>query len=444
MIRLNNKDIARALLWTALCLFGDAINAAQSVKDATAALAGGLEVQVVLGFSNTYRLGAWTPLSVIVTNHRQRFNGKIEVQISRGNELEGSVFTTTYQRTLTLSQNARKQFRFTILLDNFAKPLVIRITRSGQEVSRRILDLRQQFTERQLIVVLSRDADLDYLNHSATDQLRVVYPHPELLPARWQGYDGVSAMVVHGQSLERLSARQYTALKRWLIQGGKLIVSGSPDYSLLRTPRLAALLPAEPIGLLSISDGHGFGEALGRPLSVNRSFVITRVTNLNGPTIFQIDGIPLVLRRDYGMGKVFYFTFDIAAYPFDRWSGMAHLWIKTFNRSPTGRPSSTLHNDLESPIPNMLDGPNRGFPDHLVVFAFLVIYLGTLKLGTRVARTDTICASSVLCIRSAALSSRDERAHCSHRRTPSQRRVCTRRSYCGFLLESTTPGSVAI
>lgn len=311
-----------------------------------------------------------------MTNHDQHVSAEIEVQISRGNELEGSVFNTTYLRNLTLSKNARKQFRFSVLLDNFAKPLVVRGSKADQEIARRTLDLRRHFTESKLIVVLSRDADLDYLNYSSPHHLRVVYPHPELLPEKWQGYDGVSAVVVHEQSLERLSKHQYEALRKWLIQGGNLVVSGSPNYSLLRTPRLSALLPAKPVGLVAMIDGEGLGTAFGLPLTANKPFVINRVDKLRGTTIHQFEDIRLLLARDYGMGTVSYFTFDVAAYPFDRWSGMTSLWRKVFNLSAVDRGSVALHQSPDSPIPSMSDEPNRGFPDHLVVFIFLMIYLG--------------------------------------------------------------------
>ena len=96
---------------------------------------------------------------------------------------------------------------------------------------------------------------MDYLNEGAANGLRVVYPHPELLPVHWRGYDAVSAIVVHGISLERLSASQFDALDKWIAQGGILAVSGGPDYALLRSPRLAALLPGRPLGMTRIDAG---------------------------------------------------------------------------------------------------------------------------------------------------------------------------------------------
>ena len=354
---------------------------AQTSETSDSNVSQALDLQSVLGFSNTFRLGTWTPLTVIVTNHDQNLSGEIEVQVTHGDELEGSVFTTTYRRSLELTRNARKRFRFTVLLDSFSRPLVIRVTTGGREVTRRTVDLRRRFTEGHLIVVLSRDADLDYMNDGGGENLRVVYPHPELLPDKWQGYDGVTAVVLHGHSLEHLSPRQYEALKKWLAEGGRLIVSGGPDYSLLRTLRLAALLPAKPVGLVSLLDGVSVSKAFGRSLTATRPFTVNQVTSTSGSTVYQADDTPLVIQKHQGLGRIFYFTFDIAAYPFDRWSGMTQLWLKTFNLPGQDRVGLDLEQTRPSPIPRMLDGPARGFPSHVTVLAFLVVYLGIIALA---------------------------------------------------------------
>ena len=52
-----------------------------------------LEIQTVLGFSKTFWLRRWTPLTVIVTNH----TGKLEVVMTHGDELVDTMFTTTYR-----------------------------------------------------------------------------------------------------------------------------------------------------------------------------------------------------------------------------------------------------------------------------------------------------------------------------------------------------------
>lgn len=370
--------VAGGLALSAMLLLGGVITRAQTVAAPESFAGERLEIQTVLGFSNTFRLGHWTPLTVIVTNHDTNLTGELEVEVTHGDELENTVFTTTYRRRLELTRNARKRFRFTVLLENFSRPLVIRVTRQGRVISHQTLDLRRQFTEGHIIVVLSRDADLDYLNDSSGENMRVVYPHPELLPVKWQGYDGVSALVVHGHSLEHLATPQYEALTKWIAQGGRLVISGGPDYSLLRTPRLASLLPAKPTGLLLLSDGVGVSKAFGVPLTANRPFSVNQVTNTTGRSIYQTDDVPLVIKSASGLGSVSYFTFDIAAYPFDRWPGMTRVWLNIFNLAPLERVGFANQQASTGAIPKMVNGPDRGFPNHLTVLAFLVVYLGLL------------------------------------------------------------------
>ena len=191
----------------ALCLVAEDSSAQSSLK-----------IEASLGFSNTVRLSRWAPLTVTVENTGQLFRGNIDVEISAGDELDGTVFDYTWRRELELTRGARKRFQFTVYIDNFANPVQLRIKSAGEIVAQQQIDLRQRYTESKLVVVLSRNVDLDYLNNSSSDRIRVTYPHPDMLPEQWQGYDGVAMVIVHGITLDHWSEQQYQALTQWLAQ----------------------------------------------------------------------------------------------------------------------------------------------------------------------------------------------------------------------------------
>jgi hypothetical protein len=343
-----------------------------------------VDIQTVVGFSDTFRLGRWTPLTVVVANRGNDLVGQLEVQVTGGDQLQGSVSTTSHRRSLELPRDARKRFRFTVFPESFSRPLLVRVSAGGREVARRVIDLRHRLTRAQLVLVLSRDADLDYLNQPTGETLRVLYPHPELLPDRWQGYDGVEAVVVHGVSLERLSARQHEALKKWVARGGTLAVSGGPDYSLLRTPRLAELLPGTPSGMVRLSDGAAVGQALGSTLDAPRPFEVNRVTRFRGRALHRAGNIPLVIEETRGGGRVLYLTFDVARYPFDGWPGMREFWLRGLGLTPMeSRAVDPTEAQDESPVPALVIESRTGFPGHGVVLVFLALYLGILATGYR-------------------------------------------------------------
>jgi len=361
----------------------------QPIAAASRLVPGGLlDIQVVLGFANTFRLARWTPVTVTVSNRGNDLVGHLEVQASDTDAFHGNLFTASHRRDLELPRDSRKRFRFTVFLESLARPLVIRVISDGRELARREIDLRHRFTTGRLILVLSRDADLDYLNDSTGESLRVLYPHPELLPDRWQGYDGIEAIVIHGVSLEHLSARQYEAVRKWVAEGGILAVSGGPDYSLLRTPRLAELLPGTPMGTVQFPDGAAVSEAFGAPVYAPRPFDVNRLAGFRGRALYRAGEFPLVIEEQRGRGRVLYLTFDVARYPFDRWSGMKQLWLSSLRLRPV-KPASLhpMEAQGESSVVALVRGQATGFPGHATVLVFLGLYLGILATGYRMGPT---------------------------------------------------------
>jgi hypothetical protein len=337
-----------------------------------------IEIVAAVGFTDTFQAARWTPLSVTVTNHGGDLSGELEVQVTGGDELRGGLFVTSHRRELELHRDSRKTLHFTVFPRTLSHPLVIRVHSGGRELARSEVDLRTRFTEERLLLVLSRDANLDYLSDGAADGLRVLYPHPELLPVHWRGYDAVAAVVVHGMSLERLSASQFDALRKWIAQGGILAVSGGPAYALLRTPRLAALLPGVPQGLTRVEAGT-LQRAFSASLDVSRPVHVNRLGAFDGRARLRADDVALIVERTLGLGRVLYFAFDVAGYPFDRWEGMRELWLDNLRLPPPAAVSlSVAEGTSESPLSALIRAESTAFPSHAVVLLFLALYFGLL------------------------------------------------------------------
>ena len=181
---------------------------------------------------------------------------------------------------------ARRLVR-TVLIDSLAHPLRVRVRQNEHSLASAELPLKRRFTDLQLVAVLSPEVSLDALNRRG---VRVTYPLLEHLPEHWRGYDGLKALVVHGTSLESLTARQYSALKKWLASGGTLVVSGRADYTLMRTRRLRDLLPAEPEGLLKVSSRELFPDA-----DSHQQIHLHRVKTPSSRVTRRLDQAPLVV-----------------------------------------------------------------------------------------------------------------------------------------------------
>ena len=351
-----------------------------------AALSSGdaIDIRATLGFSGVFRLDTWAPLTLTLENRRADLRGQIEVRVPDGDVLGGQAFANVHRRPLDLPAGSRKRFHFTVYLKSFSRPLEVRVLAGSEVRARAEIDLRSGVTNARIVLVLGRDADLDYLNDAAGRRLRVLYPRRERLPEHWAGYEGVAALVTQGVSLEGLSARQYAALTKWLARGGILAVSGGVDYGVLRTPRLSTLLPGPPLGLERVEDGTGVGVALGTPLAAPRPFHVNRVPHFEGRALYRSGRTPLVLERAFGRGRVLYLTFDVSRYPFDGWPGMTRLWHALFDLPPLESLSAQLSGeDTASALPGLIQASPLSFPGHPVVFVFVVLYLGCVALAFR-------------------------------------------------------------
>ncbi len=338
-----------------------------------------LGLQAVIGFSDTFRIEHWVPVTVMVDNRGPDLVGHVEVVVPAAEDSEASV---VHRQRLELPRDARKRLRFTVFVARARRPLLVRLVGGGRELARLALDLEARFTEDRLLLVLSRDADLDYLNDTAREGLRVLYPHPELLPDRWQGYDGVEALVIHGVSLEALTPSQFRALQKWLAQGGIVAVSGGPDQALLRTPRLAGLLPGTPRGTVRFEDGSRLAEAFAMPLDAPLPLAVNRLADgFRGRVRYAAGEIPLVVEESRGRGRVLYLAFDIARYPFARWEGMRRLWHDSLRLPPVQpisvRPPPAAPSGAD-PVREILREQAAGFPGHGTLLFFVALYLGVL------------------------------------------------------------------
>jgi hypothetical protein len=86
-----------------------------------------------------------------------------------------------------------------------------------------------------------------------SNALRVARVTPATLPDTWLGYNALDAMIWSDPRPDQLSGAQAEALRRWVLEGGHLVVAVDEQWQALAKSPLAPLLPAQPEGVEVVS-----------------------------------------------------------------------------------------------------------------------------------------------------------------------------------------------
>src|SRR5690606_1497116 len=189
------------------------------------------------------------------------------------------------------------------------------------------------------------------------------------------------------------SADKVTNIKRWVQNGGSLVLSGGASYSKtmeafkdiapVTMSGTTLLEQTEPISQYASNEQHSLG-----PITISNGEVI------HGHSVLEIAGHPIVATYSYGKGNVHYIAFDPALEPFSTWKDASgfmgnmlnnELVVKGFNYNEKFDYTWALR-DAASFFPQ-LKSPNLGLLLFIIacyiVIVAPVMYIVLKKLDKR-------------------------------------------------------------
>ncbi|MGQ9770408.1 MAG: hypothetical protein ACUVQG_07635 [Thermogutta sp.] len=222
--------------------------------------------------------------------------------------------------------------------------------------------------------------------------------NPEQLPTHFLGYQSVRCIVLAaGNDSDFLQAvgrsrEQILALRDWVRNGGKLVVSlGPPGNALLSEGgALSWTAPGIWQGTIVLRKCSGIESYVDspRPIVFRRGetpLQIHQFGNLDGVIVAKEGNIPLVIRRQFGLGTVVFFTPDLGHRALREWI----QWDRLIDRlvgfsvsreeSVYNQPRTLMHYgyvDLAGQLRSALDVfPTVSFVAFSWVAVAVVIYL---------------------------------------------------------------------
>lgn len=200
-----------------------------------------LVITEILGFSDYYKMGSWTPLSVLLQNRGKTVDGWLEVILTSGSEFKGNIRETVYRKKIVLPTGSQKLFSFSLPIDSPVFPLQINIWHNESLVGSKSVSVKDQFTDKQLVLLLD-DSLTARLFSFLPEQYLGIHSSPIYLPEHWISYQGVAAIVSDVDSILDLRSQQFQAMKEWVTSGGQLYLTGRFDPGTLKESKIKQLV----------------------------------------------------------------------------------------------------------------------------------------------------------------------------------------------------------
>lgn len=345
------------------------------------AAAGPLRAQAQADIRLTARVGlngyckedAWIPVRVLVENTGADVNGR--VQISYRNSEGG---TSIHGQDVSLPTTSRKEFFLYFHPHGFIRSLTVSLVADGKKLAGDDLNLSCLDRDSLLFGVLADDP-------STYDGLANIQPLGGFvrvaplqladLPDRVQGWEALDALIVSGVDTGPLSEDQRTALKMWVANGGRLMVVGGPGWEAAS----AGLKDLLPLALNSVQTVESLSALPAyfrddSPLAEPAILAVGQVDK-DAHTLVEQDGIPLIVEKEMGFGRVVFLSADPSLKPLSEWDAMTDVYASLLGVRPArlnwvdGSWDSYNANSAVSSV------GNSGVPASAYVCGWLVLYV---------------------------------------------------------------------
>jgi len=358
-------------------------------------------LKVVAGYGEEYRKSAWVPVRVSVHNRSAAaVRGTVAIpDHGFSSQFSAASYSALYGAQLTLSPGESKQVTLYLPGQHIGDQISVQFLVAGRHVAA-ASDAPAALDDRTISVGgLSDDPQLLTWLQRLKPQyssVHVVDLSPSTLDPVPEALGNFDAIVLSNATLS-LDRDQLDSLTGFVHDGGSLILVGGPSWQQTLGPLPSALVPGRLSGSRAVPDLSGLRSLTGYPLDNPRTkpfgdpqpkarTVVSILTRPVGSVLAAQAGIPLVVRRAVGQGRVIYLAFDPAVDSIARWRGAAQLLtylVTQTDPSVAVRLSSSGSQPGYFPDrfgPDMMRQELENVPSATAPSLFLLIALGLLSV----------------------------------------------------------------
>ena len=355
------------LLFLILLLFGAAPAQAQTTA--------GLSLHIEAGYDGWYKSAYWLPVHISAANSGPAIDGELRLVIQDGPNNQ-----TIYTTPLELPTQSDKRVTIPVKASRNLTSLEVTLVADGRSLgsaTTRTGGLRALPTNTLLYGIVTPDVgSFDFLANvtGRRGETAVSYLSLHHLPETPPVWNSLDILILHNTDSGQLSPAQRQALTGWIQSGGQLVVIGGPDWQ-LTSGGLGDWLPVTPHTVENVDSLPILSQQTGIPLEQPGPYLVTNSTLRQGELLWHQDGLPLLARRDWGQGAVYFLALDPTLAPLRGWDGQAFLWqtiAGTVADITLGRTGVQNSNAAITAVSSLAQ---RALPNAAILMLFMCIYI---------------------------------------------------------------------
>ena len=365
------KSMFKARFLAVLLLLG---LVAASTGAVARAQTSGIGLSVRAGFDGYYKDGMWIPVRITLSNDGPDADGVVKIAAPR---YDGS--TVDYTRPVELPSGSRKEVYMFVAVEGYVSKISVAYV-SGRDTLAAASARMTQTTNSDLLygVLSASPSAFNILTRidPVNGQGRVAQLSLADLPPAAVAWRSLDVLVVSDVDTGQLSAEQKEAMRAWVAGGGRLVITAGPNWQKV-SAGLTDLLPLTPSSTTSVS-GLESVVVYARETGLEGTAIAATGSVRPEATVLVADsrsGIPLIVEKTQGYGRVDYLAFDPTLEPFKRWAGMEGVYRSLLSVT-TERPGwSTAYRNWYNAGEAVNAIPGIGLPHVLQVCVFLGGYV---------------------------------------------------------------------
>lgn len=373
---MNSQRKRRYLSTILLAVFGLMLFAPGTTQAVHAQNQGDVTLTAHAGFDGNCKQNAWIPIRVKVENKGADLNARI--QVAYENTIGGK---SAHAVDISLPTNSRKEMFLYLYPDKYLSKVSVDVVVGDQVIVTTPLNINCIGSESLMIGSLSSDTlSTISINHDVqfAGFVRVAQLQLTDLPDQPQGWESLDALVIANVDMGSITDKQRIALKGWLAQGGKLLMTGGPQWQ-GTINGLDEILPVALNGTKTLNDLSAL-QAYAKTSIVldaasSPAIVATGKLQPKSVVLLEQDGVPLLVQKQFGAGSIYYLAADPSLQPLKSWGGMPIFYGHLLGTHSFHPGWSNPEWDSSAANQALAALPALGLPPTLYVLCLLGIYI---------------------------------------------------------------------